>query len=468
MNFTFELTGGCTIDSLVVIIDGEPIPFTLSAPNNVSGSSYLLDGFPTDVTISAYFVLTDGTVSSTYDFVVGNCDGDALICDCAGNAHSIGVLSWLGDTYADDGSYVWVDFPVDFNCATWGYDCGDIAGAPAEDPNGVCDGNLPPNNGCAPDDVFGCTDPTANNYNADATVDDGSCTYDVFGCTDPTANNYNPDANVDDGSCTYGSCTNLLLTASQTYCEQDGNGVLSPGVEFTFTLDGGCTVASIVVTLDGTEYPFDLVAPDNVSGSVFPLGGFPENATFSAYFVLADGTQSDVFEFTIGDCSQDPTICDCDGNEHTIGVLSWLGDTFADDGTYTWAGTTVNFNCATWGYDCGDIAGAPAEDPYGVCAGNLPPQNGCGLNVQEYGASTLMEAYPNPTAGILTLVSHDGSEMKQIRVFDQSGKLLMNQQRVMVDGVAQQLDLTSLAAGSYHIQIVGLNNVSNVSVIVQK
>jgi hypothetical protein len=44
----------------------------------------------------------------------------------------------------------------------------------------------------------------------------------------------------------------------------------------------------------------------------------------------------------------------------------------------------------------------------------------------------------------------------------------MNEQRVMVDGVAQQLDLTSLAAGSYHIQIVGQNHVSNVSVIVQK
>jgi hypothetical protein len=51
--------------------------------------------------------------------------------------------------------------------------------------------------------VEGCTDSTANNYNANANVDDGSCTYDVFGCTDPTANNYNADATVDDGSCTH-------------------------------------------------------------------------------------------------------------------------------------------------------------------------------------------------------------------------------------------------------------------------
>ena len=41
----------------------------------------------------------------------------------------------------------------------------------------------------------------ADNYNPDATVDDGSCEY--LGCTDPLAENYDMSANVDDGSCTY-------------------------------------------------------------------------------------------------------------------------------------------------------------------------------------------------------------------------------------------------------------------------
>ena len=40
----------------------------------------------------------------------------------------------------------------------------------------------------------GCTDPTATNYNADASTDDGSCT--VEGCTDPNAVNYNSNATV--------------------------------------------------------------------------------------------------------------------------------------------------------------------------------------------------------------------------------------------------------------------------------
>ena len=50
---------------------------------------------------------------------------------------------------------------------------------------------------------YGCTDSLANNYNSNATNDDGSCDYVLIGCTDPTANNYDPLATVDDGSCTY-------------------------------------------------------------------------------------------------------------------------------------------------------------------------------------------------------------------------------------------------------------------------
>ena len=47
--------------------------------------------------------------------------------------------------------------------------------------------------------VFGCTDSTANNYNPQATIDDGSCEYE--GCTNECAMNYNSQATVDDGSC---------------------------------------------------------------------------------------------------------------------------------------------------------------------------------------------------------------------------------------------------------------------------
>jgi len=51
--------------------------------------------------------------------------------------------------------------------------------------------------------IYGCTDPKALNYDATATVDDGSCTYlePLEGCTDPASIFYNPLATIDDGSC---------------------------------------------------------------------------------------------------------------------------------------------------------------------------------------------------------------------------------------------------------------------------
>ena len=48
---------------------------------------------------------------------------------------------------------------------------------------------------------LGCTDPAACNYDAEATLDDGTCDFDCNGCTDPEACNYDPTATQDDGSC---------------------------------------------------------------------------------------------------------------------------------------------------------------------------------------------------------------------------------------------------------------------------
>ena len=51
------------------------------------------------------------------------------------------------------------------------------------------------------------SDPMADNYNPNATQDDGGCQY--LGCTDSSAQNFDPNANVDDGSCQYPGCTDL-------------------------------------------------------------------------------------------------------------------------------------------------------------------------------------------------------------------------------------------------------------------
>ena len=71
------------------------------------------------------------------------------------------------------------------------------------EPEYDCDGNFT-------GEIYGCTNPTSSNYNDEATIDDGSCI--IQGCTNPQADNYNPAANEDDGSCLIRGCTDPNAT----------------------------------------------------------------------------------------------------------------------------------------------------------------------------------------------------------------------------------------------------------------
>jgi hypothetical protein len=62
------------------------------------------------------------------------------------------------------------------------------------DPNATHD-----NNTCI---YRGCTDPTAREYKSTYNLNDGTCTHDIIGCTDPNADNHEPTA-TKSGPCTY-------------------------------------------------------------------------------------------------------------------------------------------------------------------------------------------------------------------------------------------------------------------------
>ena len=73
--------------------------------------------------------------------------------------------------------------------------------------------------GVCEDEVLGCTDETALNYDEDATEDAGNCVLPKWlGCTDPTACNYDASANTNDGSCDFESCYGSCENA----CNDDG------------------------------------------------------------------------------------------------------------------------------------------------------------------------------------------------------------------------------------------------------
>ena len=65
-----------------------------------------------------------------------------------------------------------------------------------------------------PEDVYGCMDLLALNFNSFADCDDSSCIYLSYGCTDSLALNYDSLAIKDDGSCQYSADITIYLDVS--------------------------------------------------------------------------------------------------------------------------------------------------------------------------------------------------------------------------------------------------------------
>lgn len=86
------------------------------------------------------------------------------------------------------------------------------------------------------EDVLGCTDVSASNYNTEATHENNSCVYNVDGCTNSNADNYDSEANTDDGSCSYPAVIDAEPLWKNPYLL--GGGVLAIVVSAYFLLKG--------------------------------------------------------------------------------------------------------------------------------------------------------------------------------------------------------------------------------------
>ena len=218
-----------------------------------------------------------------------------------------------------------------------GLDCAGNCAADA-DGDGVCDA----------DEVAGCTDSSACNFNAAATDDDGSCTFagagldctgscladidgdgvcdgdEVTGCTFASACNFNAAATDDDGSCTYAAAG--LTCAGACVADTDGDGICN-GDEIA-----GCTASAAC--------NFNAAATDNDGSCAFAAAGYD-----CAGDCLADGDGDGVCDpFEVAGCTN-------------LSACNYLPTATDDNGSCTFPAA---------GYNC--LGGCAADaDGDGIC-----------------------------------------------------------------------------------------------------
>jgi len=213
---------------------------------------------------------------------------------------------------------------------------------------GVCGGNcasdVDADNVCDTDEISGCTDNTACNYDPLATDEDGSCTTvgecgicggggipegecdcdgnqvdeigicggsciedldfdgicdvdEVWGCDDATAINFNPLATEDDGNCNYNTTEPDTFTFTPTpmsgtfYGTIQIDGVMATGLDWIAAFDetGNCAGANSVLMNEGVAYASLSIYGDDLTTSL-PDEGMNPGETFT--LVLYDASEN--------------------------------------------------------------------------------------------------------------------------------------------------------------------------------
>ena len=249
-------------------------------------------------------------------------------CDCNGNQEdALGVCG--GDCPSDvdgDGVCDTDEVPGCTNPTACNYDpaaTDNDGSCTVLDALGVCGGECTADiNGdgiCDSDNVFGCVDPSACNYDENADVNNGSCDYlTCLGCTDSGAVNYDETATIDDGSCFFSGCTNPAADNYDASADVD---------------DGSCVLSGC---LDVTACNYDPVANADDGSCDFSCYGCinPTACNFDADATVSDGS----CEFQSCRGCTDPEAANYDA------------DATIDDNSCLYAGCT---NPAADNYDAG-------------------------------------------------------------------------------------------------------------------
>lgn len=421
--------------------------------------------------------------------VLGVCGGGCTadedmdgICDdvdpCVGAFDSCGVCNGPGSIYACGCTEV-----PEGDCDCFGNQtdavgvCGGDCAADV-DMDGVCD----------TDEIPGCTDMMACNYNMNATDDDGSClqldecgicggdgipagdcdcdgnqldavgvcggdctadmdgdgvcdTDEIFGCTDMGAPNYNPEATEDDGSCIV--CTlvagNVEITDVSCFGGADGATM--------WNVSGG---EGLIYTLMPGDVTNDSGMFDALTAGVYTILAMDVNACVLEQIVTI--SEPDVLEVTIDE------ITDAVDNDGAIDISI---DGGVEPYVITWTGTAG----AATGYSSAE------EDIEGLATGTyavvVTDANGCTAEgeavIEVNGMDEVLGfgfvVFPNPSTEVATLVWGGSQAVEWMTVADGLGRVV---ESVRIAGTEGRMELNAgnFSAGVYTISVGASTGVS--------
>ena len=215
----------------------------------------------------------DDATACNYDAAAteddGSCTYPDLYYDCDGNCINDGDTDGICDELEAEGctdatacNYAPAATEDDGSCTYPASDIVDCAGNCLND----IDGDLV----CDEEEVPGCDDEGACNYDTAATDNDGSCEYlSCAGCTNAEACNYDVTATIDDGTCAVadGPCETCNTDGTVNPNDDDSDGVCNDDEILGCTEPSACNYDSDPTTdTDNSlcQYPIDLYGVDNV------------------------------------------------------------------------------------------------------------------------------------------------------------------------------------------------------------
>ena len=330
----------------------------------------------------------------------GDCEADADgdgICDdvddCVGDYDECGVCNGPGAIYECGCA----DIPEgDCDCngnqldvlGECGGDCEEDA-----DGDGVCDD----------EEILGCTDTQACNFNPEATEENGLCNYDCYGCIDPMACNFDEEATMDGGGCILPGepCDDGIEYTEDDFLQEDCS-----------CMGYGCTDPDACNYVEGAVSDNSMcnyVGAYSITGA---LNSFNNMIVDYSY----PNTSGSTYEWTI-------SFGDITNGEGTSEIeVVWWGET---EGQLCVVETNSE-GCS------GDIACINVTITNGISEADL--------------AQILI--YPNPTSDILN-VELNGSNL--ISVYDLTGRVVI-QTFIREKGM---IDVSGLQRGTYLIKSIG-------------